>query len=200
MQQLIPQPLIRLDATSIYITTAECYFHILHRGGCTTIALLGLFYTKSPQKIKNWFNFSFFVYFSGVHPPPLIRRFFSAKVLLLFCGGNTHITLNHHLYKHCHFNQQIVNHFSHNLIPTPVKYVHLFHLWLAIQSATSTVGINVIMATFAVTLIDQPLLSRSSCRLRCCMYHRPSARSAWIHPQRLPIGTASQQHRSQRRT
>ena len=50
----------------------------------------------------------------------------------------THIVLNHHLYKHCHLNQQIVNHFSHDLIPTPVKHVHSFHHWLAIQSATST--------------------------------------------------------------
>ena len=47
----------------------------------------------------------------------------------------THIVLNHHLYKHCHLNQQIVNHFSHNLIPTPVKHAHSFHLWLAIQSS-----------------------------------------------------------------
>ena len=37
------------------------------------------------------------------------------------------------IYKHCHLNQQIVNHFSHNLIPTIVKYAHSFHSWCALQ-------------------------------------------------------------------
>ena len=53
----------------------------------------------------------------------------------------THIALDHHLYKHCYLNQQIVNHFSHNLNPTLVKYDHSFHLGSVIKSTALTVEV-----------------------------------------------------------
>ena len=62
-----------------------------------------------------------------------------------------HIARSHYLCKHCHLNQQIVNQFSDNLIPTPVKHVHSFHLWFAIQSAISTQIIGFYVTPYWVT-------------------------------------------------
>ena len=69
----------------------------------------------------------------------------------------THIALNHHLYKHCHLNQQIVNHFSHNLIPTIVKYAHSFHSWCALQLGHQQLELTTTTTTsFPASILENP--------------------------------------------
>ena len=61
------------------------------------------------------------------------------------------------IYKHCHLNQQLVIDFSHNLIPTLVKYALRFALVVPPNQLHQQLELIVIaMATFPVTILENP--------------------------------------------
>ena len=90
------------------------------------------------------------------------------------------------IYKHCHLNQQIVNHFSHNLIPTIVKYAHSFHSLCALQLGINDDHHNILSRhnSGKSSAAIQIFLQSSRCRLWRCVHHSPSARVAWVHCKR----------------
>ena len=94
------------------------------------------------------------------HTTPLLINVRTIYAVHFTLDGSSDITSHRTqviIYKHCHLNQQIVHHFSHNLIPTIVKYAHSFHSWCALQLGHQQLELTTTtMTSFSVTILENP--------------------------------------------